>query len=254
MQSLNSITNRKILIVVAHPDDETLWFYESIKKLKQKNLVEILCFTYSAISLRGKELLELSKRIGIKVYFGHCEDVGMTRLLQNLEFGISKAFSKNKFDLVITHPPHGGEKPHPHHIQVYLSLKKMCHDQSLQFGFFSEQKILQMMKNTNYTFTFKNKKYLYMRLKKSRKLLTGESFLTRWIFWYAINKEIWSDTNCYLGYETEVDKDEKQRALGTFNSQIQYLRDYNAYFNSTEYLYIEPKPSQIPEAVVQKFL
>lgn len=249
MQSLNNIMNRKILVVVAHPDDETLWFYQSLKKLRQQNLVEILCFTYTAISKRGKELLELSKNIGLKVHFGHCEDFGMTKLLQNLEFGISKVFSKNNYDLIITHPPHGGEKPHPHHIQVYLVLKKICKEQFIQFGFFSEQKILQPFNDANYKFSFKKRKYVFLRATKSRKLLSEESFIKRWQFWYSVNKLIWSDYSNYEGFEIEVDREDKQRALNVFKTQIHFLKEYNAYFKNVEFLYLEPKPQRNTEVL-----
>ena len=36
----------KIAVVVAHPDDEILWFYGGLDKLSRQHDVTILCLTY----------------------------------------------------------------------------------------------------------------------------------------------------------------------------------------------------------------
>lgn len=250
MQSLNEIKNKKILLVVAHPDDETLWFYQSLINLKQFNLVEILCLTYSSISKRGKELLQLGKIIDIKIHFGHCDDFGMERLLKNIDFGLHKVILKQEFDLIITHPPHGGEKPHPHHIQIYLAIKKACKDNNKHFGFFSEQKILEFYSENNYKFSFKKRRYISARVSKSKKLLTKEFFLKKWKFWYLITKAVWLDFNLYECFETEVNLIEKQKALGLFTSQINFLKEYNAYYKKVEYLFLTYKPPNKLESFI----
>ena len=189
-------------------------------------------------------MLELCKYLGLKIHFGHCEDPGMTRLLQNLEFGINKVFSKNNYDMIITHPPHGGEKPHPHHIHSYSVLKRICKEQFIQFGFFSEKKILQMSENAKYKFSFFKRKFVLSRTSESRKLLTDESLIRRWSFWYSVNKIIWTDYTSYEGFEIAVDKKDKQRALNLFKTQIHFLKKYNSYFNNVEFLFLEPKPQR----------
>ena len=80
MRNIQAISRSKILVVVAHPDDETLWFFQSIQQLKENNDVIILCMTYAAVSPRGKELLAVAEKYGLKVIFGHCEDTGINRL------------------------------------------------------------------------------------------------------------------------------------------------------------------------------
>ena len=144
MRCLSEIKNKKILLIVAHPDDETLWFFQSIQKLKTENEVLVFCLTHAAVSKRGKELSKVADTIGIKVVFFYCEDTGIDRLLKSSELrqAFIKVFSKHKIDLAITHPPHGGEKPHPHHIQLNRMTKEFCNYYSVKFGFFSEQKLL----------------------------------------------------------------------------------------------------------------
>lgn len=243
MQSLN-IENRKILLIVAHPDDETLWFYQGINILKQKNSVEILCMTYASISKRGKELLEVGRSIGVKIHFGHCEDLGMSYLLNNLEFALSKVLLKQTYDLLITHPPHGGEKPHPHHIQIYLLIKKHCYKKGIQFGFFSEQKIFQSVGHNKYKLNFAKKRYIYARLSKARQLLAFQSSFKKWLFWFLANKSVWLDFESYEGFEIEVNKYEKQNALKLFKTQIGFLKEYNTYSKSIEFLFLGPRPER----------
>lgn len=103
MQRLREIKNKKILLTVAHPDDETLWFFQSIQELKKENDILVFCLTHAAVSKRGKELSKVADEIGIKVVFGHCEDTGIDLLLKStdLQQAFIKVFSKYKIDLAV---------------------------------------------------------------------------------------------------------------------------------------------------------
>jgi hypothetical protein len=247
MQSLKSIADKKILIVVAHPDDETLWFFQSIQNLKENNDIQILCVTYTATSKRGTELQSVAERYGLKILFGDCEDTGMNSLLDedDVQQAFIKVFSKFKFDLVITHPPHGGEKAHPHHIQMFLITKKFSVFHNCNFGFFSEQKILDRSQYQNhYLMKFKKKKYIFARLRRAIDLIKKDE--NKVSFFLTMLFDIWINFNWYKGYEVEVDIKGKQQALKNFPSQSEDLKSYNAFYKSNEFLFIKtqkPKKS-----------
>lgn len=254
MQCLSEIKNKKILLIVAHPDDETLWFFQSMQRLKKTNEITVFCLTQAAVSKRGKELSKTIDQLGLKVVFGHCEDTGIAHLLKKGELtqAFIKVFSKYKADLVITHPPHGGEKPHPHHIQLYRMSKEFCQYYSVQFGFFSEQKLLAESNNErDYFFNLKKKKYIIYRLLQGYQLLTREekktTFFINTIFSVLFNSKV------YAGFEIAVNLEEKQSALANFESQQDVLKSYNAFYKKTEFLFIE-KIKNIDSAPILDYL
>jgi len=239
MQCLSKIKDKKILLIVAHPDDETLWFFQSIQQLKKSNELVVFCLTQAAVSKRGKELLKVSTELGLKVVFGYCEDTGINRILKSNELKQAlKVFSKYKIDFAITHPPHGGEKPHPHHIQLYRIINEHCKYHSIRFGFFCEQKLLSPSnKQGNYYFSIKKKSYVLSRHLKGYRLLNDtekrKSFLIKNIMSMLFNFRF------YDGFHVAVNLKEKQSALANFESQQEVLKSYNAFYKKSEFLFLE---------------
>lgn len=252
MQRLSEIKNKKILLIVAHPDDETLWFFQSMQQLKKNNEITVFCLTHAAVSKRGKELSQVIDQLGLKVVFGHCEDTGIDHFLKisELRQAFIKVFSKYKADLAITHPPHGGEKPHPHHIQLYKMSKEFCRFYSVQFGFFSEQKLLAESNNhRDYLFNFKKKKYVIFRLLQGYRLLNDDE--EKIIFYFSAVFSILFDFKAYTAFEIAVNLEEKQSVLANFESQQDVLKSYNAFYKKSEFLYIETtkNTSTIPREI-----
>ena len=240
MQRLSEIKDKKILLIVAHPDDETLWFFQSMQQLKNTNEITVFCLTHAADSKRGKELSKVIDDLGIKVVFGHCEDTGIDHLLKKNELrqAFIKVFSNHKANLAITHPPHGGEKPHPHHIQIYKISKEFCEYYSVQFGFFSEQKLLAKSNNEHdYFFDLKKKKYILYRLIQAYRLLDEDEEKRTFLIYTMIS--ILFDFKVYTGFEVAVNLKEKQSALANFESQQDVLKSYNAFYKKFEFLFIE---------------
>lgn len=239
MQRLSEIKNKKILLIVAHPDDETLWFFQSMQQLKTNNEITVFCLTYAAVSKRGKELSQVIDQLGLKVVFGHCEDTGIDHFLKKSELrqAFIKVFSKYKADLAITHPPHGGEKPHPHHIQLYKMSKEFCRFYSVQFGFFSEQKLLaESNTSQEYFFSFKKKKYVFYRLLQGYRLLNEEE--QKLTFYLSTVFSILFDFKAYAAFEVAVNLEAKQSALANFESQQDVLKSYNAFYKKSEFLFL----------------
>lgn len=245
MQSLQDICRKKILIIVAHPDDETLWCFQSIQLLKERNDVLILCMTYAAVSKRGKELQAVADKYGLKVAFGHCEDTGINKLLRSSELkrAFIKIFSKYRFDFVITHPPHGGEKPHPHHLQVYLATKEFSKYHNYSFGFFSERKLLQKREpGFTYFLNFKNKKFIIHRIIQGYKLMAEEGHRLGFIM--SMFFDLLFTRGKFYGFEITVDLKLKQEALKEYSSQEEILKTYNSFYKKSEYLFLEYSESR----------
>jgi LmbE family N-acetylglucosaminyl deacetylase len=166
-------------------------------------------------------------------------DTGMNNLLNEKEIqqAFIKIFSKYKFDLAITHPPHGGEKPHPHHIQIYSLTKKFCQYHNCQFGFFAEQKLLFLDSNNKYVFNFKKRKYIFFRIFQSYMLIRNNSGSLLYLL--TLFFDIWTQMGSFFGYETAVDLAYKQNALLEYMSQSDVLKSYNAYYKKKEYLFLK---------------
>lgn len=240
MRCLSEIKNKKILLIVAHPDDETLWFYQSIQKLKTNNVIVVFCLTQTGETRRGKELEALGKRIGITIIFGNCEDTGFDKLLntKEVENAFLQAFSMGQYDFAITHPPHGGEKPHPHHLQLHRIVKRICVNTSMKYGFFCEQNLFCFsLSEKKYYLSFTNKKFII------RHVLQGKNYFRKdfdkIFFLLQSVLEVLFNFKMYIGYQTVVDLSEKQAILEIFESQKDVLHSYSAFDSEAEFLFVE---------------
>jgi LmbE family N-acetylglucosaminyl deacetylase len=139
---------------------------------------------------------------------------------------------------VITHPPHGGEKPHPHHIQSYVATKKLCKSYHVGFGFFCETKLLNVAMDSNvFRLNGDTKKYILLRLIKACQFLKNDKLQIAYIVKFSFS--VLFDFNKYSAFEQEVDLIAKKDALLFFESQIVHLKTYAHYNNISEFLYLE---------------
>lgn len=233
------IENQRILIVVAHPDDEVLWFYAGIESLKKNNQLEILCLTHSANSIRGRELISFGSLYQINITFANLNDSGINRLLVDVCPIINDFLNKTKYGLAITHPPHGGEKPHPHHIQAHFALKKMCRKLNVKFAFFSEYNLhCQVILGNVCQLSMKNKKIIFHRIKYSYLFLRRENFLNKFFYFYKSALSLFLDYSTYEINEFNSNIEDKKKALSLYKSQENVLSSYNSYYRTREYLFI----------------
>ncbi|MEY4615196.1 MAG: GlcNAc-PI de-N-acetylase [Pseudomonadota bacterium] len=234
-----------ILLVVAHPDDESLWFYEGLKFLSKIHKIEILCLTYSADSPRGQELQMAIRDLNVKLSFAEIEDSGFSNYLPNLarklETVLDSGSKGQQFDLAITHPFHGGEKPHPHHIQAFYTLAGLCLKRGLLFGFFCEQELKTT--DSKSCFVLSKKWWLYSMapyLWKMFRNISSQRYLYR-DFCYNVKNLVlflFSSSPKFDIISFRVRGDDKKRALSQHRSQLIYLSGYHSINNQLEFLYI----------------
>ena len=143
----------KILFVVAHPDDESLWIGGILNLLAQQKAPEsnlrlidpyVICLTGKGHPHRFKEFKAAMKVVGIKNWFIGDEDIPSTggeRLVDSdnsFQKGVeSLGLEPEEIDLLVTHPFYGDEHKHHQHIQLFVEMRFLCAGHKIPFGFFS---------------------------------------------------------------------------------------------------------------------
>lgn len=117
-----------ILIAVAHPDDETIFFGGLIQRLSKDCHVQVYCATNGNSKNMGEErrqdLRKACKQLGAQsVTIGDLPDIFNQRLDQSKMADVFKTFSPSR---VYTHNPIG-EYGHPHHQDVCFAVHKAFH-------------------------------------------------------------------------------------------------------------------------------
>lgn len=135
---------KKILFVVAHPDDESLWIGGTLKFLNERDEVDpyVICVTGRHHPQRNDEFQNALDIAGIKNRFIAAENIpdrggiALTNLPESIEEGISE-MGLEDLDLVVTHSYYGDEHQHAQHSQLFQYVRSFCHVKDIPFAFFS---------------------------------------------------------------------------------------------------------------------
>jgi hypothetical protein len=114
---------KKVLIIVAHPDDETIWCGGTILQNKTKWDLTILCFCRKSDLDRAPKFKKVCKLYNAKSIILDFEDDKMNNISMNQYLNELKKFSKQKFDLILTHGKNG-EYGHKRHKEVHKAIKQ----------------------------------------------------------------------------------------------------------------------------------
>lgn len=135
VNSLNVIkppdTPRKVLMVVAHPDDEVLWGGEYLLKEGQKVHVVVTSTLNRDTSTRYDEFRAVQEHLGYHGEFLDGKDslkIVETGLESHIQQRIQTLVCGKDWERIITHGPEG-EYGHPHHQMVHdsvLDAVRMC--------------------------------------------------------------------------------------------------------------------------------
>ena len=125
----------KILFVVAHPDDESLWVGGILNFLSKREEVEVyvLCVTGKHDENRSKEFEQALEIAGIKNWYLADENIPTVGgiFLSDLDNSIINGLKElelklSDIDLLITHPLYGDEHKHAQHSQLFLQMHHLC--------------------------------------------------------------------------------------------------------------------------------
>lgn len=124
------IRNKKILLLTAHPDDEIMFFYPTIKNLCNNNDFHLLCLSngnYDKLgNIREEELKKICNLIKFK-NFELCsfeDNIKKFWNSKNIEKTVINYIKKNKIDIIISFDKKGVSY-HPNHISCYLGILKI---------------------------------------------------------------------------------------------------------------------------------
>lgn len=227
------MSQESVLIMIAHPDDEAIYFTQGILNLRIKYNVDVACATYNRESVRGSEFAKSCKELGVNALYLECSDPGFYSLIPDLPDKTYRLLRSSKYRTVITHSPDGGEKPHPHHIQLHIICRYFTRELNITFKFFSEKIEIPVMRKTNFSKYFIN----YIKALMLLKISTVNKMLLIDIALKAIYLNLKDNKLFTVEHIFSVDKEMKKRCLIAHESQKEVITLYCTRNNSYEYLW-----------------
>jgi len=135
----------RALVIVAHPDDETIWMGGFILKHPEMNWT-IFSLCRASDADRAPKFFKVCEFFKAKGIMADLDDEGRLSLKQTLpliESLIKKNIKSKDWDYVFTHGANG-EYGHPRHIGIHKIVKKMAENKELKaknFFYFNYKKI-----------------------------------------------------------------------------------------------------------------
>lgn len=133
-----------ILVVVAHPDDESLWFGGTLLRLAAagRSPLTIVSLTNASNAVRAREFGEACRRLRARGEMFDLPDGEQTPLPDPaplLDAWLERQGSiAGPPSVVLSHAPHGNERSHFQHVQCHLHARRWARARGLPFGFFCE--------------------------------------------------------------------------------------------------------------------
>lgn len=130
---MNSKNKKSIIVIVAHPDDETLWAGGTILNNPSHSWF-VLCLSRASDTVRAPRFYETLKILKAKGVMGDLEDgPNQEPLMEELvQEEIMKLIPTNRFDLIITHNPSGEYTRHLRHEEVSKAVIDLWHSHKIK--------------------------------------------------------------------------------------------------------------------------
>lgn len=121
------MVKKKVLVVVAHPDDETIWMGGTILENRDKWDLTIVCLCRGGDADRSPKFKKVCEMFGARCFISDLDDsedgdykkVSERKIIERIE-----KFADKKYDMIFTHGANG-EYGHVRHVEVHNSVEKM---------------------------------------------------------------------------------------------------------------------------------
>ena len=120
----NKIKMKRVLVIVSHPDDETIWMGGTLIRHKKDWDTTIICLCRALDKDRSPKFKKVCKILGVKCFISNLEDKKLRPLSLNQYKKIILKNAKGSYDYLFTHGKNG-EYNHIRHKETHKAVKEL---------------------------------------------------------------------------------------------------------------------------------